>query len=161
MEYNQYLDMVLQRFSRAEEIEINSFNVTSMYEEKFKIRWLATKLKNYSFVSHVDKIDLEDIISYTSECTNYAVKNYKGLPRGIQNGVTSFNVLVSANVTEAAKKFATSRPKKHFSLFEMPIIYDLASREIYYYKGTPIWGSIYYKYFREYIENHFDVTVDS
>jgi len=157
MNYNDYSGRISKQVSKVEEIQINQFLITSIYEEKFKIRWLATKLKSFSFVSYINKIDLYDIDNYSSICTKYALKNYKGLPRGIQNGVSSFNVLVSENVTEEAIKFATSRPKKHFSLFEIPIIYDLANKKIYYYKNTPIWGSIYYNYFRQYIENHFNI----
>ncbi len=128
-----------------------------MYEEEFKIKWGATKLKKFSFVSSTNKIDLDNIINYSSICTDYALKSYKGLPIGFQNGITSFNVLVSENVSEEAKKYAVSRPRKHFSLFEMPIIYNLANRKIYYYKDTPKWGSIYYRHFREYIEKHFNI----
>jgi hypothetical protein len=157
MTYNDYLGIVSKDFSKIEELQINPFLIKSMHEEEFKIEWLATKLKIFSFISCVNKIDLNDIVNYASICINYALKNYKGLPRGVQNGVTSFNVLVSENVTDEAIKFAISRPKKHFALFEMPIIYDLNNNKIYYYKETPTWGSIYYSYFRQYIEKHFNI----
>lgn len=39
--------------------------------------------------------------------------------------------------------------------FEMPILYDLSKNCLYYYKETPIWGQIYYEYFREYIIKNF------
>lgn len=157
MNYNGYLDIILKRFSNVEEIQINQFLITSIYEENFKIKWFATKLKNFSFISYINRIDLDDIDNYSSICTKYALKNYKGLPRGIQNGVSSFNVLVSENVTDEAIKFAISRPRKHFSLFEIPIIYDLANKKIYYYKDTPTWGLIYYNFLRQYIERHFNI----
>jgi len=157
MNYNEYLDIVLKRFSKVEEIYINPFTIKSMYEEKFRFRWLASKLKIFSYVSYINNIDLEDIMNYSSICTDYSLKNYKGLPRGMQNAVSSFNVLVSENVSEEAKIFSNSRPRKHFSLFEMPIIYDLSNEKIYYYKENPLWGLIYYEYIREYIDKHFNI----
>lgn len=157
MNYNDYFNIISQNFTSTENIQINSIDVKSMYEEKFKIKWLATKLKNFSFVAYIDKIELRDIINYSSACVDYSLKNYKGLPRGMQNGVSTFNVLVSENVSKEAIEFVTARPKKHFALFEIPIIFDLTNEKIYYYKNTPIWGSLYYKYFRDYIQSHFDI----
>lgn len=92
---------------------------------------------------------------YSKDCMNYALKNYKNLPRGMQNAVVSNNVLASANVDPMAVKFVEAKPKKHYAAFEMPIIVDLTQEKIYYYKKTPIWGAIYYKYFREYISKNF------
>lgn len=155
MNYSEYLEIVMQRFSKLEEVQINTFNVKSMYEEKFELKWLATKLKNFSFISYLNKIDRDDIQKYTSTCVDYALHSYKGMPRGVQNGISTFNVLVSENVSAEAKAFSIARPKKHFAAFEMPIIFDLSDQSIYYYKNTPMWGAIYYKFFREYIEKHF------
>lgn len=87
MDYNDYFEIVSQRFSKIEEVPINSLDVRSMYEEKFEIKWFATKLKNFSFVSYTSKIDSDDSIDYSSACLRYALKNYKGLPRGFQSGV--------------------------------------------------------------------------
>lgn len=157
MNYNNYIEAISQRFSKIEEVKINSLSVKSMYEEKFEIKWMATKLKNFSFVAYTSKIDADDIITYSSACLDYALKSYKGLPRGLQNGVSAFNVLVSEKVTEKAKATAMARPKKHFAAFQMPVIVDLSNENIYYYKNTPIWGRVYYKYFREFIEMHFNI----
>ncbi len=157
MNYSDYFEIISQRFSEIEEVQIESFNVKSVYEEKFELKWLASKLKIFSFLSHVGEIDSDDIITYSSACMRYALKSYKGLPRGMQNGVASFNVLVSNNVSKRSEEIAIARPKKHFASFEMPIVYDLANKNIYYYKNTPIWGSMYYKFFREYIEMNFNI----
>ncbi|WP_034536264.1 hypothetical protein [Carnobacterium inhibens] len=157
MDYNDYLNSISERFSNMEEIKIGESLVTVSYEEKFKIQWVATKLKIFSFIHYIDKIDIDTIENYSSVCTKYASKKHKGLPRGLQNGVVSFNVLVSEFVTDEAIEFVTSRPKKHFSLFETPIIYDVSRSKLYYYEGTPIWGSMYNNYLRSYIEDHFNL----
>mgnify|MGYP003408851315 CR=1 FL=1 len=157
MTYKDYLTIISKRFSNMEEIKIDESLVTVSYEEKFKIQWVATKLKIFSFIHYIEKIELDDSEIYSSNCTKYASKNYKGLPRGFQNGVVSFNVLVSEVVTDEAIEFVTSRPKKHFAVFEMPIIYDLSRNKLYYYEDNQLWGSVYQKYLRSYLDKHFKV----
>lgn len=56
-------------------------------------------------MSYKSQIDKNDIVNYSDVCLRYALKNYKGLPRGLQNGVSSFNVMVSENVSEEAKEY--------------------------------------------------------
>ena len=157
MDNNDYLNRCSNQFSNLEKIKIDQSLITVSYEEKFKIQWLATKLKIFSFIHYIDKVDIGTIENYSSVCTKYASKKHRGLPRGFQNGVVSFNVLISETVTDAAIDFVLSRPKKHFSLFEMPIIYDISRSKLYYYEGTPIWGSMYNNYLRSYIEDHFNL----
>jgi len=156
MNFNNYCEITMNHFFGVEEIQLNSLEVKRVYEEKFQLEWMATKLKINSFITRMDKIGYEDIVSYSSSCIGHALEIQKGLPRGMHNGIVSFNILVSENICQEAIDFVTSRPKKRFAAFEMPIIYDLHKEQIYYYKGTPLWGSMYYKYFREYIEKNFN-----
>ena len=45
MNYNTYLEDVSKRFSKSNDIQINPLFVRSYYEEVFKLKWIATKLK--------------------------------------------------------------------------------------------------------------------
>lgn len=153
MTLENYKEKVRGRFNQSNFVA--SLNAEFFYEERFEMKWFATKLKQFSFVSDVDCITLETVRNYSENCMNYAIKEYKGIPRGLQNGVVSYSVLISDKVDDDAIDFAMSRPKKHYSAFEMPIIVDLAKQEIFYYRKTPLWGSIYYKHFRECIMNNF------
>ena len=60
MDYNDYLNSISERFSNMEEIKIGESLVRVSYEEKFKIQWVATKLKIFSFIHYIEKIDLDD-----------------------------------------------------------------------------------------------------
>ena len=157
MNYNEYLSHIQAKFSASDDVVIGQQNVRMLYEEKFELKWLATKLKIFSFVAHAPHITAQDISLYSDACTTYALNAYKGLPRGFQSGVTSFNVMVSEKVDAAAVAFAASRPKMRFAAFPMPIIYDLSTMKIFYYQETPMWGAIYYKYLREHIESNFNI----
>ena len=157
MNFTDYLAGAEKNFPAKKDAAIGRFNATHFYEEQFKWRWFATKLKIYSFVAYLPSISKQDIAEYSKECLHYARNNYKGLPRGVQTGVISFNVLASENIDAEAISFSESPPKKHFAMFEMPIIYDLSGENAHYYKKEQIWGSVYHSFFMEYIEKNFDV----
>lgn len=155
MEYSDYLKKIHSNYKNNE--FVNDLNATMFFETQFELKWIATKLKQFSFVSFQDDISFDDIKIYSAKCCNYSLKMYKGLPRGIQNGIVSFNVLAGKKISKEAIDFVLSRPPKHFAAFEMPVIVDLEKQKSYYYTDTPLWGMIYYKHFREYIEKNLDI----
>jgi hypothetical protein len=91
------------------------------------------------------------------DCLAYARKNRRGLSPGIQNGIVSNNILVSKNIDKEAVDFVLSRPKKYYSVFELPIIVDLAKREMYYYKDNVLWGAMYNSFIRNYVADNFSI----
>jgi len=156
MTFNDYLSTVESRFAEKNEVSIGRFKAMQFYDEVFKVKWVATKLKIFSFVAFQSELRKQDMIDYTNLCLEKALNEYKGLPRGMQNGVASFSVMAAENIDAETIAFAMSRPKKHFAAFEMPVIFDLTANKLFYYEKTPIWGSIYYKHFREHIEKCFN-----
>ncbi len=155
MEYNQYLGTIRNKIGNN--TFLNELNAELFYSEKFKLEWFATKMKQYSFVSNCDRITPNIIIDYSNKCTEYAIKNHKGFPPGFQNGIVSFNIIATNNIDSDAVSYVLREPKKRFSVFEFPIIYDLQNQRIYYFSGTPVVGYIYYNYFNEYILKNFTV----
>jgi hypothetical protein len=156
MNFEEYMKKIESKFEKLTNENIGGFDASIAFESRFELEWFASKLKMYSFISYVEKIDEDTIKKYSKECFEYSRKNYKGLPRGIQNGVVSFSVLVSDDIDKSAVDFAKSRPKKHFSAFEMPIIIDLKNEQLIFYNQTPMWGGMYYKFFIEYIFENFN-----
>ncbi|MBW2982518.1 hypothetical protein KY343_06570 [Candidatus Woesearchaeota archaeon] len=156
---NTYLSKVYSKLKKdgfeLKKDKINSFDVTVAMKKEFKLSWLATQMNFFIIIGVSKNVKKETIENFSKNCMDYAIKNNKGLPRGIQAGVVSFALLISSKVDETAKKFTQARPKKHFAAFEMPIIFDLKENKIYYYDKNPIWGFIYYKTFRNFIERYF------
>lgn len=155
MEYSDYINKIKLKFNSS--TPIHELNAVSFYEDIFKAKWLATKMKIYSFVSYSEVINKKTIDDYSSKCFEYAIHNYKGLPRGFQNGVVSFNVLAGRKVDDNAVSFDISKPSLHFAAFEMPVIVDLKTEKLHYFTKTPMWGAIYYKYLRKYINDNFSL----
>ena len=158
MDFHAYLQTVTARFPESEkkgELILDHVHAHQFYGEKFAFKWMATKLKIFSFVSYRSEISEAAIKAYSGKCMSQALEGYGGLRRGMQSGVVSFHVLVSKYVDPKAIAWVKSRPKKRFAAFEMPVIYDLTNQKLYYYEEKPMWGSIYYSFFREYIEERF------
>lgn len=156
MDTNTYFNKIYSKLKQEgfelQKDKINLFDVIVATKKQFKLSWVATQMNFFVIMGLSNKITKETIEEFSRNCMDYAIKNNKGLPRGLQAGVVSFALLVSSDVDEDAKKFAQARPKKHFAAFEMPVIFDLKENKLYYYDKTPIWGFIYYKAFRNFIE---------
>ena len=155
MNYQEYLEKI--NFNSSKQIQILNLDTFVTYEEVFKWKWIATKLKIFSFVAYSEELNAHQIIDYSKECLQYALKNKKGLPIGWQNGIVSNNVIVSKHVMTDAIATVTSRPVKHFAAFEMPVIYDLSKNLLYFYNGEIIWGSIYNTFLKDFILDKFNV----
>lgn len=162
MDLNNYFSGVKAKFEQdgftLQKDHISSFEVDIAKNKRFELAWLATQMNFFAAMTSSDHVTKESIEEFSKNCLDYAIKNNKGLPRGMQSGISSFALLVSSNVDEEAKKFAQKRPKKHFAAMEMPIIFDMSENKFYYYRKNPIWGFIYYKTFREFIEKYFVAT---
>ena len=100
---------------------------------------------------------MSDIELYSEECLKQALRDKKGLPVGLQNGVVSYNVIASENISSDAVAFVTERPRKHYSAFEMPVLINLNNRELHYYRGKILWGKIYESFLKDYLIKHFSI----
>lgn len=158
MEREPYFKTVKARFSAeftAAEILESTAETFSAYEAVFKWKWFATKLKMTSFLKYMPSVDEQTLRQYSTDCLNSALKNNRGLPRGVQNGIVSFSVLASEQVSPEAIAFAEARPKKHYSAFEFPVVVDFSNDTMYYHKDPIIWGTMYTAFMKAYLEEHF------
>ena len=157
MDYQSYLAQITPALIDAKAIAVGPYDATVAYEEIFKWIWAATKLKIFSFITYSETISKAQMEEYSSICTDYARANKKGLPIGFQNGIVSNNIIVAESVDDDAIAFVTARPKKHYCVFEMPIIYDLSKGVLYSYTGEIIWGRAYQSFMKKYIADKFNI----
>lgn len=159
MDIHSYFNEVTVKFKQdgftLYKDDIGSLECTVATKKQFKWSWLAVQMNFFAIMGFCESITEEIIENFSKNCLEYAIKNNKGLPRGLQSGVVSFPLLVSSDVDENSKEFAQTRPKKHFAAMEMPVIFDLKENELYYYDKTPIWGGLYAQTFRNFIETYF------
>ena len=135
--------------------KINNLDVFIAINKKFKLSWLATQMNIFVIAGFTNRISKDIIEIFSKDSLKYAIKNNQGLPRGLQSGVVSFSVLASQSIDDIAKQWIKKRPEKHFASFEFPVLFDLTNNQVIYYDKTPIWGAVYYKFFRNFSEKYF------
>jgi hypothetical protein len=71
------------------------------------------------------------------------------LLRGMQFGFMVIPCLVVASADAALVDYPESRPRKHWSLFEFPVVVDRGTGRTHYYDQTAMWGAFFFSDMRE------------
>ncbi len=123
------------------------------YTKEFRWSWMATQLNTFIFIGETnDLIDKAVIESFSAQCLKYALANHKGWPRGLQAGVGAIAILKGSHMTPEAVQFCTKLSKKHWSAFEIPVLYDTTHKKGIRFVQKPTWGAIYFPYFSKLID---------
>lgn len=133
---------------------IGGIDCTVGYLKEFRWSWLATQLNTYIVVgTSREHITSQAIADFSKSCFDYAVKNNKGWPRGLQAAIGSIAILQGTDITQDAIAFCEKPTKKHWSAFEVPVLYDLDAQHAIRFVNNPIWGRIYFPYFAKTIDD--------
>ncbi|SHF27528.1 hypothetical protein [Pedobacter caeni] len=124
------------------------------YDKKFKWAWMATQLNTFIIIGETEElIDKNKIEQFSNACYEYAIKNNQGWPRGLQSGIGAVAILKGKSIDRSAAVFCEKLTKKHFSAFEVPVLYDLEKKKTIRYLTRPLWGTIYFPYFTKMIDD--------
>ena len=141
--FDAYLQTISLRLGDGQFVP--ALQAQQFYEEEFKIKWGAAKMKKYAFVSHMPRVTADSMVGYSKRCMQYALDHYKGLARGMQNGVASFAVMAGEQIEQGAVDFVLASPEK----------VDLTARRVFYFQGTPLWGALMWKDLRNFVAQNF------
>lgn len=83
------------------------------------------------------------------------------LLRGMQFGYMIIPIIATKNVEESLLTYVTNMPPKHWSLFEFPVIVDLAKSQLHYYKKTAIWGALFFSDMRKAVSKYIENAIKS
>ena len=61
--------------------------------------------------------------------------------------------MVETLAPQVAEAIRNTDPPKHWNGSEIPVVYSLAQKELYYYQTNPLWGQIYHEIFRQRIRD--------
>jgi hypothetical protein len=95
-------------------------------------------------------LDETSLREFSSKCFRYA-KRYRSnpLPCGLFENVICFPVALCGTTNKhLVKAIRNDNPPMHWSAIEFPVIYDLRTQQLYYFEETPLWGKLYWGYFR-------------
>lgn len=125
------------------------------YEKKFKFRWFATQMNTFIVATDFgdETITPQVIEKHLSESYSYAKNNYTGWPKGLQSGLSVIALLISNQVTEEAANYCLkSKSGKKWAAMTVPVICNPKTEKSYYFETNPVWGMIYYPYFKRTIQ---------
>jgi hypothetical protein len=77
------------------------------------------------------------------------------LLRGMQFGYMVIPCVAVEAATPELIDYATSRPRKHWCLFEFPVVHDLSTGHTHFYRETAAWGAFYFSDVRSIVESAF------
>ena len=133
---------------------VGSIRCSIGYVKQFRWSWMATQLNLMITVGETNQPITGKLISdYSLACFDYATKNHKGWPRGIQSGVGSIAILRGGDISQEAVTFCQRLSRKHWSAFEVPVICDVQKREYFRFQGNPLWGRVYFPFIAKTIDN--------
>ena len=137
-----------------EQQTINGINCSVGYIKKFKWSWFATQLNTFIIIGKTDQqIDRQSIEDFSESCYEYSLKNYKGLPRGLQSGVASIAILQGSDIDSEAEDFCEKLSEKHWGAVEIPVLYDINKNRTIRFITKPLWGTIYFPYLAKTIDS--------
>lgn len=124
------------------------------YDKRFKWRWFATQLNTFLVAIDFgeDLITVATIEAALSDSFEYAKQNYNGWPRGLQSGLGVISILISSRIDECAIDYCRElKSGKKWAGFTVPVAIDSSTGQVHYFDRNPLWGRIYYPYFKDLI----------
>lgn len=99
------------------------------------------------YMFHLAPVDIkkEFIKQISNRMFQYSLRKKHWIPRGLGDGVTQYSVFIMKNTPKHISDFINTYNPKHFASFEYPVVVDIKNRKIHFFRGTPIWGMIYYQ----------------
>ena len=135
--FQQYLDQIAQKLCQ-QPTYVPELNCYQFYTERFSAA--LAKMKQFYFLTENNTMDFQAAKAYSAACMTRALNIYQGLPRGFQTGVVAYNVICQTQANPATCQFVQQLPDKHMAAFEMPVVVELSTKNLYYCTKKPFWG---------------------
>lgn len=105
----------------------------------------AAQMHQYFFIYANDLVGYNEMRDYAAACTEWALHNYEGVPRGMQKGLAIYPVMLQHPLNPGAVQFVKEKPKIKYAAFTMATLVDPIDHQIQFLDATPIWGHAMWK----------------
>jgi hypothetical protein len=110
-------------------------------------------LSQHIVVKKVENANVPDLTTLFDTAFRFGKKrNWIPLLRGMQFGYMIIPVIVTLKLQPELAEYATARPRKHWSLFEFPVVVEADTGRVEYFRGTALWGGFYFSDMRQVAE---------
>lgn len=125
----------------------------------FRWRWLATRLHTFVVVFTVSELDESLAEELSAAAQQHAIKHKGGLPRGQQTGTATVAVFLSEPDQSSVRRWFSRRPKHRFAALRFPVLVELDSATVTYFRGRLRAGFVYSSHLRAVVQSIIVSTV--
>ncbi len=98
---------------------------------QFNMSWFkSTQINIFAIIGVVEKISMEFAEAYSKMTLSYTMKNYKSVPKHMNNITASFPLLISSCIDDDVKQWIQKKPKSQLGFLEMPVILDSSNNSL-------------------------------
>lgn len=113
-------------------------------------------LSQHVLLKYIEDATIESLEQFYEQGFLYGKKvNKVPLFRGMQFGFIIIPCFIVNKADQQLIDYVTSRPRKHFAIFEFPVVHELSSGKTYYYEKTAVWGAVYFSEIRSLVKSVF------
>lgn len=100
-------------------------------------------------------LDSASLTEFSSACFKYTTKSRLiPLPYVPFDSFVCFSIaLVNELDPATAQTIRDKEPPRHFGSTEMPVVYEIKNRMLFYFERTPLWGALFWDHWRQMIGN--------
>ena len=148
MEATEVIAALTQRLTQggyeAENVTIEGRDSLVGRRSDFRWMWFATRLHTFVVVFHIRDLSEDLAEELTSAAQKYAIEHKGGLPRGLQTGTAAVVVFLSdPSWPSVASWFNQSPTQRRFAALRFPVLVELGSGALTYYRGRMTLGWVY------------------
>jgi hypothetical protein len=133
-------------FRLAHGVTLQNGITTDLLASRTIFSWKGLVIHSqHIFLCHANQATVSDFHSLFDEGFLHA-KHANRIPllRGMQFGYWIVPFIAVDLVTPDLIAYATSRPRKHWALFEFPVLYDLSTGQTHSFQKTALWGAWFF-----------------
>jgi hypothetical protein len=112
-------------------------------------------LSQHVVVRQLDHATIEDVQELFAASFRFGKRaNWIPLLRGMQFGYMIIPVIVGSEPDGGLLQYVSASPRKHWSLFEYPVVVDSRKCETFHFQGTALWGALFTSEMRQVVEQY-------
>lgn len=146
MEYERFKENITQRmcnrFCVLNNVDLMDGFRADLMAKRTSFFWqLFIFQSTYVFFKYLDCPNKSDFENIYNHAVDYIKKtNPFSFLKGFLYGYTIIPCIITSNLNEEIIQYVNECPPMHLALFELPVLYDLKSKDTHYFKGKTSWG---------------------
>jgi hypothetical protein len=120
-------------------LTIGGHKAVVMRRADFRLRWGALRLHTFVFLFTLERLTQREAQALTTSARQYAIDHKTGLRAGMGTGTLTVPIFLCANADDTAKRWFTHGLAPVFAAMALPVLVDLETQSLFYYRGQ--WGA--------------------